>query len=58
MDYVSHSFRGDYLGADDVWRKALRWDSHTGDSRHLGEGRAFAPAAHLHHRRLHGDGQM
>lgn len=54
---TTHS-RSDHLGADDIRRQALRWDPHARNPRHPGKRRAPAPAANLHHRRLHGHGQM
>lgn len=51
-------FRSDHLGADDFWRQAVRRDPHARNPRHPRERGAPAPAAHLHHRRLHGHGQM
>lgn len=52
------SSRSDYLGADDVWRQAVWWNSHTWDSWPAWERRTSPPAAHLHHWRLHGHGEM
>lgn len=54
----SLSPRSDHLGADDIRRQAVRWHPHQRDPRHTGERGAFASASHLHHRRVHGDGQM
>lgn len=55
---TSTSARSDHLGADDIRRQAVRRHPHARNPRHSGEGGASAPAAHLHHRCLHGHGQM
>lgn len=51
-------FRRYNLGGYDLRWEAIRWDLHQRYSRSAGEGRASPSAAHLHNRRLHGDGQM
>lgn len=51
-------FRSDHLGADDIRRQTIWRHPHKRNPRHPGERGAPVSAAHLHHRRLHGHGQM
>lgn len=56
---LSHPFpRSDHLGADDLRRQTVRWHPDAGNPGHPGERGAVAAASDLHHRCLHGHGQM
>ncbi len=58
LTHARTSSRSDHLGADDIWRQTVRRHPHARNPRHSGERGASAPASHMHHRCLHGHGEM